>query len=147
MKIAFVGCIAGILLLGSVSISRADSSADTEKVITALEMKWTKAQQDNNPDMAAPLLADKLVMTGVDGKLMNRTEFLAGEKSTQYSNVSIDDLKVAVFGNTAIATYSFSTKGTDKDGAFERHSRDTDTWVKMPSGKWQVVASHGSTIK
>jgi ketosteroid isomerase-like protein len=27
------------------------------------------------------------------------------------------------------------------------HERFTDTWVKMPNGQWQCVASHGSPVK
>jgi ketosteroid isomerase-like protein len=27
------------------------------------------------------------------------------------------------------------------------HERFTDTWVKMPDGKWQCVATHSSAIK
>jgi hypothetical protein len=29
----------------------------------------------------------------------------------------------------------------------DEHERWTDTWVKMPNGSWQCVASHGSEIK
>jgi ketosteroid isomerase-like protein len=50
--------------------------------------------------------------------------------------------------DTAIATGGFKGQGTDESGkAFNTHSRWTDTWVKMPDGKWQCVASHGSDIK
>ena len=49
---------------------------------------------------------------------------------------------------TAIATGGFKGKGTDESGKpFETNERWTDTWVKMPDGKWQCVASHGSDIK
>jgi ketosteroid isomerase-like protein len=57
-------------------------------------------------------------------------------------------LKVTVFGDTAIATGGFDGRGTDASGkAFELHERWTDTWVKMPSGKWQCVASHATPVK
>jgi ketosteroid isomerase-like protein len=55
---------------------------------------------------------------------------------------------VTVFGGTAIATGGFDGKGTDASGkAFELHERWTDTWVKMPSGKWQCVASHATPVR
>jgi len=77
----------------------------------------------------------------------DRTAALATAKATKYDSVDYDDLKITVFGNTAIATGGFSAKGTDPSGkAFETHERFTDTWVKMSGGKWQCVASHGSPV-
>jgi len=59
----------------------------------------------------------------------------------------LQSLKVVVYGDTAIATGGFKAKGTDAAGKpMDIHERWTDTWVKMPSGKWQCVATHGSTI-
>jgi ketosteroid isomerase-like protein len=57
-------------------------------------------------------------------------------------------VKVAVFGNTAIATGGFKGKGTDTSGkSIDENSRFTDTWVKMPGGKWQCVASQDTPVK
>jgi hypothetical protein len=56
-------------------------------------------------------------------------------------------LKVTVFGDTAIATGDFKAKGTDASGKPLISERFTDTWVKMPNGQWQCVASHVSPIK
>ena len=56
--------------------------------------------------------------------------------------------KVTVFGDTAIATGGFKGKGTDAMGKpFDNNERWTDTWMKMPSGKWQCVASQATPIK
>jgi ketosteroid isomerase-like protein len=42
----------------------------------------------------------------------------------------------------------FDAKGTDEKGKpMDVHARWTDTWAKMSDGKWQCVASHGSSIK
>jgi len=57
-------------------------------------------------------------------------------------------VKVTVFGDTAIATGGFKGKDTDATGKpFDNNERSTDTWMKMPSGKWQCVASHASLAK
>jgi ketosteroid isomerase-like protein len=56
-------------------------------------------------------------------------------------------LKVTVFGDAAIATGDFKAKGTDASGKPLANERFTDTWVKMPNGKWQCVASHVSPAK
>jgi ketosteroid isomerase-like protein len=54
---------------------------------------------------------------------------------------------VTVFGDTAIATGGFKGTGTEAGKPFDEHVRWTDTWVKMPDGKWQCVASQGSPVK
>jgi len=148
MKIAFAYCVLGFLALSHVTISRAEgSSGDIEKAIAALEKQWAEAETANNADQIAPLMADKLIITESDGHVMDRTAFLAEERSLQYSSSDIDDLKIRVFGDTAIATYALHQKYTSKGKAHDAHTRATDTWVKMPNGAWQCVAAHGSTVK
>jgi hypothetical protein len=113
-----------------------------------LENKWTESQKTNNPDMLAPDLSDKLVLISWDGKTMNKTEVLADAKATKYTSVEIRDVRVTVFGDTAIATGDFFGKGTDSSGkALDEHSRWVDTWVKMPNAKWQCVAEGNARIK
>jgi ketosteroid isomerase-like protein len=148
MKRIWISCLIGLLSLGSAAWSQAQTTGGTEKAVTALEQQWLQSQKTNNPDLVAPLLADKFVNTGNDGKVTDKAETLATAKATKYDSAEYDDVKVAVFGDTAIATGGFTAKGTDPSGKpLDTRERFTDTWVKMPSGKWQCVASHGSTIK
>jgi ketosteroid isomerase-like protein len=59
-----------------------------------------------------------------------------------------EDVKVTVFGDTAIATGGGKSTGTDPTGKhFVNHERWTDTWVKMPSGQWQCVATQSTLLK
>ena len=146
MKKNWILCL--LALLSLVGVAWSQTTGGTEKAVAALEQQWLQSQKTNNPDLVAPLLADKLVITDSDGKVRNKTELLANAKATKYVSAEYEDMKVTVFGDTAIATSVFNAKGTDESGKpFDWHERWTDTWVKMPSGKWQCVASHGSTIK
>lgn len=141
-------CSIGLLCLVSAAWSQGKPAGGTEKAIAALEQKWLEAQKASNPDILAPLLADKFVDTSADGKVMDKAETLATTKKTKWESAGYDHLKVTVFGNTAIATGSFKGKGTDESGkALDVHEQWTDTWVKMPNGQWQCVASHGSPVK
>jgi uncharacterized protein (TIGR02246 family) len=141
-------CVIGLLALGSAAWLQAQSTGSTEKAIEALEAQWLKAQQTNNPDLIAPLLAEKFVTTGSDGKLMNRTEELADAKATKYESAEYQDEKVIVYGDTAIAIGVSKAKGTDSAGKpLEEYLRWTDTWVKMKNGKWLCVADQVSPVK
>jgi uncharacterized protein (TIGR02246 family) len=148
MKKTWIWCLMGSLFLGSAASLQAQTNSGTEKAVAALEQQWLESQKTNNPDLIAPLLADKFVNTGSDGKVTDRAESLANAKATKYDSVNYEALKVTVFGDTAIATGLFTAKGTDPSGKpLDMRERFTDTWVKMPNGKWQCVASHGSPVK
>ena len=143
-----VCCMLGLLLLTIPAWPQSKSTASTEKAVAALEQQWLKAQQTSNPDLIEPLLADRFIETTSDGKTMGKTEALAGTKAAKYESAEYGDVKVSVFGNTAIATGVFKGKGTDENGKpIASPERWTDTWVKMPNGKWQCVASHASLVK
>src|ERR1700680_1795756 len=149
MKNTWVSCLLGLLSLGSAALSQAQqTSGGTEKAIAALENQWLQSQKTNNPDLVAPLLADKFTSTGSDGKVTGKAESLATAKAIKYESADYDDVKVTVFGNTAIATGGFKAKGTDAMGKpFDNDERWTDTWMKMPTGKWQCIASHATPRK
>jgi ketosteroid isomerase-like protein len=141
-------CFVGLLLLTIAVWPQNKSSAATESAVAALEQQWLKAQQTSNPDLIEPLLADRFIETTSDGKMMSKAEALAGTKAAKYASAQYTDVKVSVFGNTAIATGEFKGKGTDENGKpIASPERWTDTWVKMPNGKWQCVASHASLVR
>jgi ketosteroid isomerase-like protein len=148
MKKLLMLCLLGLLSFGSAARLQSQQTGEPEKAVAAQEQQWLKSQKTNNPDLVAPLLADKFVNTSSDGKVTGKAETLATAKATKYVGAEYESLQVTVFGNTAIATGVFKAKGTDASGQpMDIRERWTDTWVKMPSGQWQCVASHQSPIK
>ena len=138
-----LGLFSGVLMLSGL----AAKAGTAEEAVIAGENQITKSQQTNNVELQAPLLADKYVATDEDGTvLIGKEANLADAKLTTFSSMELTDLKVTVFGDTAIATGTFADKGTYKGKAFNHRGRFTDTWVKM-NGKWLCVASHSSLIK
>ena len=141
-------CLIGLLSLGSAASLRSQQTGEIEKAVATLENQWLQSQRTSNPDLLAPLLADKFVNTGNEGKVTAKAETLAIVKATKFDSAEYIDLKVTVFGNTAIATGELKGKGTDALGKpFVVDERWTDTWVKMVNRKWLCVASHSSAVK
>jgi len=149
MKRISTWCVLGLLSLAGAAWPQGKPGAEgTEKAVAALEEKWLQAMKTNNPDMLAPLLAENFVTTSAEGKATGKSETVADTKTTRWESLGYEALKVTGFGNTAIAAGVFNGKGTDAKGKhLDLHERWTDTWVKMPGGQWQCVASHGSPIK
>jgi len=140
-------CLLAVLLIGNAAWAQGTSSG-TEKGVAALEQQWLKSQKTNNPGLVAPLIADKFTNTDPEGKVTSKSEMLTTAKATKYTSVDYDDLKVTVFGDTAIAIGTFKAKGTDGTGKpMDVRERFTDTWMKMPNGKWQCVESQGTAVK
>ena len=148
MRQTFV--IAVLVLLSSLTPlpALAQSSPDVEKAISDLEVKWAEAQKDGKPDAVDPLLADRFVNTDTDAKVSGKKDLLANLKGGKWEHNTISDVKVTVFGHVAIATGAWAGKGVDGDGTkVDRHERWTDTWVRMPGGLWQCVASQQTELK
>ena len=142
--------LAPVLFLFCVSMlpARAQSSADVEKAISDLEYKWAAGQKEGKPEVVAPLLADRFVNTDIDGKVSGKDALLADLKGGQWEQNGISDVKVIVFGHVAIATGAWAGKGVEGDGTkVDRRERWTDTWVRMPGGLWQCVASQQTATK
>jgi len=141
-------CLLGLVLLAGNLWSQASKAGGTEQAVAALEQQWLQSQKTNNPDLVAPLLADNFVDTSSDGKVTNKAGALAQAKSTKWNSVEYNDLKVSVFGDAAIATGGIKGSETDASGkTVTVDERWTDTWVKMPGGKWQCVASQATPVK
>ncbi len=121
-------------------------SQSTENAVAALENQWLQSQKTNNVDLLIPLLGDKFVNTSSEGKVTGKAETVADYKKSKWTTAENTDVKVIVYGDTAIATGIYNGKGTDDGKPFNVHERWTDTWVKMPGGQWQCVASQGTPI-
>lgn len=148
MKKIWMSSLLGLLSVWSAAWSQApQTNAGTDKAVAALENKWLQSQKTNNPDLLAPLLAERFVNTGSDGKVTNKAQTLEQAKARKYTSADYENVQVTVFGDTAIVTGGFKGAGTEAGKPFDEHVRWTDTWVKMPDGKWQCVASQGSPVK
>ena len=62
------------------------------------------------------------------------------------TSLTIQDLKVSMYADSAVVAGAYRTKGTYEGKAYEHVGRFTDTWV-YAEGRWQCVASHTSLVK
>jgi uncharacterized protein (TIGR02246 family) len=134
--------VVGLPFLASTVWSQA-AMETTEQAVAALEKQWSEAQRTNNADLVAPLLADNFVQTSGTGEVtISKAAALATAKAEKFTTMEYIGLKVYAFGNTAVAIAGFHAKGIDPSGkAFDETGRFTDTWTRMPNGKWLCVAS------
>jgi ketosteroid isomerase-like protein len=126
------------------SISRAQG--DESKII-ALENLWNQMQINHDADAMGKLLDSDFVLTGYDGSVMSKSQFLASirDKSNRLTIEVSDDMKLHRHGDTVVVTGATREKGTEKGKPYTHQGRFTDTWIKK-DGQWLCVASQLSLI-
>jgi len=136
------------LVIVTLPAAAQQNAADVAAAIVRLENSWADAQKAGDAAKVAPMLAESFVNTDVDGNISGKSQLLSNLKGGKWEHNAISDVKVTVYGDTAIATGAWAGKGVDGDVTrIDRRERWTDAWVKMSDGKWQCVASQQSAVK
>src|ERR1700693_1407041 len=127
-------------------------------LLMLLTLAVTSAAQDNAKSASADksmilameadaILADPFISVDHHGQLQNKAQYMAGLRDTTFNpeQISNIDPTVYVYGDTAIVTSAYRTKGVDSGKRFTHHGRFTDTWVKL-NGSWKCVANQETLI-
>jgi ketosteroid isomerase-like protein len=135
-----------VLLLTVIAQDKANNSSE-KSMILALENAWNQAELHHDAGAIDAIVAETFISVDHHGHLQNKAQYIADLKDTSFSpeQISNTDTSVYVYGNTAIVTSAYRTKGTDGGKPFVHHGRFTDTWVNM-SGKWKCVANQETLV-
>ena len=140
-----------IALFAGLSATQAQTGAKADVVtaISNLENDAVKADLAGDPDFYQNVLADDWTRGDSDGTYYTKADLLnlMGDKNSIKTNSEkISELKVRVYGDTAVATYKDTYDLLIKGEHRAYTIIATDTFVKM-DGEWKQVASHGSEAK
>ena len=124
------------------------SAQDTEATLMKMERDAAAALTKRDLAGFGAIFADDATFTGPDGAVQTKAQLLADVKSGALTiqSTEISDLKVRVFGESAVATYATTDKGKYKDRDISGRYRWTDVFVHR-GGKWQIVAGQGTPIQ
>ncbi len=145
----FSGCVllGPALHAGGPAPATDRSAASVEDTIVRIERTWADALVKG--DLAAwnRCLADDWIGTTPEGTIVTKAGAYSDLKARRVTRelFRLDDLKVRVYGETAIAfgleTEKSRIHGKDMSGQY----RFTDVFVQR-DGRWQAVASHLSRV-
>jgi hypothetical protein len=149
MKKAIVAALLALIVVVPMRMVRAQSSGDTAAAITKLENDSVKADLAGDKAFAEKYLADDWMGCDSAGKWYTKAQLLkmiADPKNNKYNSEKITDLKVRVYGNAAVATYTDTYDAIVSGEHRTRTILSTDVWAKI-GPDWKQVSSQGTTTK
>jgi hypothetical protein len=145
ISLVVVAALAGL----TVSKAQTGAKADTVAAITKLENDSVKADLAADTAFYEKLLAGDFTAGDSKGMWYTKAETLKMMADTQHNKTNseqLSELKVRVYGNTAVATYKDTYDELFKGEHEARTVIATDTFVKM-GNEWKLVATHVSQTK
>ncbi len=143
-----------LLIFTTAVFSFGQASRSEEEIRASLD-RFFKAFVEADATTLEALLADDYVHTNSNGGTLNKTRWLdyirtrnAELKSgrLRIDSYTNDDLKISVYGNTAVVTGRNQSRGAREGQAFSLELRFTHIWVKQ-AGQWRRAAFHDSAIQ
>jgi ketosteroid isomerase-like protein len=129
----------------------APSKRSVEVQLIELERQLSEALVREDAAVLDRLWSNDLVFTFPNGKVSNKAQRLAGQKpaapsSQSESGTTNDEVKVYLYGNTAVVTVLSTWSGKANNQAYSSQFQATHVWAKQ-QGRWQLVAAHVSPVK
>jgi len=127
------------------TISAGPASDNAEQIITRLEHDWVSAIVKKDTGTLNRLLADDFSGTTND-QIYSKNDAIEDVKAGTHESLDLDNIRVRLFGDTAVVTMGQTEKSRHGDSDFSGHYLFTDVWAKR-NGQWVAVASHGSGVR
>jgi ketosteroid isomerase-like protein len=122
-------------------------SHELHKEIEALEMQWREAQLSNDVSVMDRLLADDYIGISASGIIETKPEALALRRAGTLHITALDlnDLKVRIYGDTAVVTSQANLEGTNGASNISGKYRYTRVYNRR-YGQWKIVSFEASRI-
>ena len=142
-RLALVGAT---LVLAVAGLGAQAPPSSVEKELLKLENDWNTATEKRDVAFLEKLYADEYLGTGPEGDTITKAQDLSRVKgSSTASPFVLSDMKVRVYGETAVVTGVNTVDWTVNGKVVKGAIRFTDVFVRR-DGRWQVVASQGTRV-
>ena len=146
--------VISVLIFTTVSIAlaqkqsaRRNQNRSVEQVIRQLDYERIQAQIGAHALALNRIYADDFIGIGPSGTVRTKAQVISDFTSAdlKFQSITTDDVRVRVYGNTAVETGRSTMIGQDKGKAVPRDNRFTRVWVKQ-DGRWRLVTNHYSAL-
>ncbi|HEX4823598.1 MAG TPA: nuclear transport factor 2 family protein [Candidatus Polarisedimenticolaceae bacterium] len=137
-------CLAALAQQQSV---RTPDAAGAEQAIRQQDQERIHAQIAADTTALGRIYADDFLGIGPTGVVRNKADVIADftTHSLSYQSIQTSEVRVRVYGNTAVETGRSTMVGQDRGKPVPHENRFTRVWV-MTDGKWQLVLNHYSPM-
>ena len=127
--------------------AQTQDAASTEQAVQQQDQVRIRAQITADTIALRRIYADDFLGIGPTGVVRNKAEVIADftTHALTYQSITTAELRVRVYGNTAVETGRSTMVGQDRGKDVPRENRFTRVWV-MTDGRWQLVANHYSLM-
>ena len=125
--------------------TKSTSTGSVERALIQMERDWADAIVKHDAAVISRIVAEDWSETSWDGQSFGKAQALADLPLGTTESITMDPIKVRVFGHVAIVTAGDVEKSTYKGKDSSGHYVWTDVYMKR-NGQWQVGATQGSKI-
>jgi ketosteroid isomerase-like protein len=125
-----------------------EQNTDAVAEITELEQKLAAAWVRGDRAFIVGVLAPEWSVTDPSGRVLAKQQVLDETFSSderQIESMTVDDVKVRIFGAVAVATGRTRASGSYKGERASVELRFTDVLLRR-GGRWQFVVSQGTLV-
>lgn len=122
--------------------------SDVASFIVDLEQRLAQAWVTGDRPFIEELLAPEWTVTDPSGRILTRQQVLDETFSSserQIDSMSVDDVKVRIVGEVAVATGRTRATGSYQGQSASVVLRFTDVFVRR-NHQWQIVISQGTMV-
>ena len=114
-----------------------------EEELLKLEKAFGEAIVKNDVEGIGRIVTDDWIIIDPNGEIVDRARFFDVIKSGALTHdiMESEDLRVRVYGDSAVVTAITSTKGKFMGQEFSTRERATDVFIKRDR-RWQCVLTH-----
>ncbi len=142
----FITLFFATTILATITMAQQSSKTPQDEIID-LEKSFASAIKSQDTAQTKKFLSDTYFLAiGVQGmplQIVSRERWLSGLKDYVTESFSIDDIKVNIYGNTAVAILMYSQKATVRGQDRSAQFMLTDIWMKADKG-WLITERHSS---
>jgi ketosteroid isomerase-like protein len=138
---------AASISLGQEQSARRDLRRSVGQAIRQVDHERVQAEIGADAAALNRIYADDFIGIGPSGAVRTKAQVIADFTSgdLKFQSITTDDVRVRVYGNTAVETGRSTMIGQDRGKAVPRDNRFTRVWIKQ-FGRWRLVSNHYSSL-
>jgi ketosteroid isomerase-like protein len=116
--------------------------------LVAIEKETAHARALNNASFFQRVYNDDYTGIAPNGEILDRSKLVASiqNSTVKYSSFIATDIKVRIYGPTAVVTCTWSARGVQDGHNLSHQSRVIHVYMNNRVGGWKVVASQETML-